>query len=753
MPIEGETIPNIYLSGEDFMHNYESFPPEDDLSGKTILLSFLDYEEIIPGNSTILINCLLNLCQLYSTHCIQIVIVFPVLNGTTELTVKTWLEGLGVNFPAIHSFDIWRDFMTGITDGTEEVRPHSFILEKIDPDNWIIRKRYCVLPPVCSDLEDFLLSFIDVREPIDLEMVMDVSGSMNSIPPNANETKYEMMKKAITIVGTYLKDNAHCDDRMGLIWFTDEASDYSRNNQKLFRIKTNWDELSVQVNNHGTGNCTAMGAGLQTAINTLSSSNQKFVILCTDGMQNINPMVLDLTAPDGSVYYAIVNDDVRYRECGPHSQVEPSGTDISSYNTCVHTIGIGIIEDYDLILDGIATETQGFYQETNNPGDDLLGDYFVALLDCLGRGSPSILYINNGNLSIEEHEKSEIFHLNSSVRKITVIISWKKSQGSNFMFWLYTPDGVLLDLHNEMRIYEHHCMATIYLPKRQNGDNLEYIGEWRMMIRGEIPNSSADYNVIIIGEDKDIKLVFDFPRKRFEVGDLLPIKVFILKKKKPLAIEPKEITIEKKLLLTPLPELIAKYKISPNELLEKTKTIPDRAPKNLLNLKLKVMTSDPKFQKSLIPDIKRFSLQRGNLECKFEKEEVLIPIALEQPGTHNFKIRVRYESPEEGPICRTHMISIIVEPGKVDPKQSDFRKKGKMIYITPRNKKGQLFGPGYSHKFKLQAGEKEYDIEFKDLLDGTYQIELPEKVVEEIKEKKLDVDIIFRKNVIWRRKL
>jgi hypothetical protein len=99
------------------------------------------------------------------------------------------------------------------------------------------------------------------------------------------------------------------------------------------------------------------------------------------------------------------------------------------------------------------------------------------------------------------------------------------------------------------------------------------------------------------------------------------------------------------------------------------------------------------------------------------------------------------------------MISIIVEPGKVDPKQSDFRKKGKMIYITPRNKKGQLLGPGYSRKFKLKAGEKEYDIEFKDLLDGTYQIEVPEKETEEIKEKGLDVDITFRKNLIWRRKL
>jgi len=760
MPYEDETVLNSALLGQDFMHDNDPFPAEDDLSGKTILLSFLDYEGDSPGESTLLISCLLNLWSQYSGHCVQIVVVFPELNGTLEETVKSWLgeEGLGVTFPAIHSFDIWKSFMTGIEDGTEGVRPHSFILERYDPDHWIIRKRYYVSPPDCNDLGGYLLAFIDERDPIDLEMVMDVSGSMNSTPPNANDTKFEMMKQAITKIGDYLKTEAHCDDRMGLIWFTDDVSEYpNSDSQKLLRITTNWAELRFQVNSHGTGNCTAMGAGLQTAFNTLTDSTQKFVILCTDGMQNINPLVIPVEDYEGEDY-VIKNGDAR---CGPPSQIDlaPTGTKISSYGTCVHTIGIGIIADYDLLLDGIATKTQGFYQGTNDPGRDLQDSYFSLLCNCMGRGSPSILYSNNGNLSVEEHEKVEIFYLNSSIRKITVILSWKKSQGSNFMFWLYSPDGALLNLHNEMRIYEHHCMATIYLPKRQNGEYLKHIGEWRMMIRGELPTNTADYHVIIIGEDRDIKLVFDFPRKLLEVGDLFPIKVSVLKKKKPIAIEPKEIVLEKKLLPTPLPELLAEYKVSPNELLQKTKTRSDKAPKNLLNLKLKAMTSDPQFQKRLMPYTKKYSLQEGDLEYKIEKEEIIIPVALEQPGLHTFKIKARYESPEDGPICRTDMISIIVSPGKADPEKTDidFKEisteelKGKIIDIIPRNKKGQLLGPGHSHEFKLQAGKKEFDVEFKDLLDGTYQIELPEKEMVEIKEK--DLDITFHNNLIWSGKL
>ena len=350
------------------------------------------------------------------------------------------------------------------------------------------------------------------------------------------------------------------------------------------------------------------------------------------------------------------------------------------------------------------------------------------------------------------------------------------------MFWLYSPDGALLDLHTEMKLYENHCMATIYLPKRKNkktknkktktkrqrqkdkdGEYLEYIGEWRMIIRGEIIGTCADYHAFVIGEDTEIKHIVDFPKKLYEVGDLLPIKVTVLKKKKPIFIMPKELVIETKFLRVPLPELLAQYKVSPYELLKKSKISTKKVPKNLLILKLKAMTSDPHFQKHLMPYTKQFSLQEGDLECKIEKEEIFIPITLEQPGLHSFKIKARYESPETGPICRTDMVSIIVGPGKADPEQtktnfmeiSTDKLKGKIINITPRNKKGQLLGPGYSHELKLQVGKKEFDIEFKDLLDGTYQIELPvsEKEMVEIKEKDLDVDITFHNNLIWRGKL
>ncbi len=748
MPIVGDPAP--HFDGDDFIHDMITYDTRDHL-GDIILLSFIEYDD---SDCEDVIKCLVNLWNTYSGHGVQIVAVVRE-NSTPTSVIKTWLTGefdVTVTFPAIHNEDIWSSYMGGIPVN-DRVVPHTFIIDR----NMHIRERFLGFPGR-DFLEGLLKDTIYIRDPIDLEMVMDVSGSMNW--PLTGDSKFEMMKRACRIIGNFLNTNGQIDDNMGLISFTDDVSE----DQTLLPIKANWDitnGLKDKINALVTGTCTAMGAGLQTAFDTLPPSTptrKSFVILCTDGIQNINPLVKKVPAG----HYEIINGD---DWCGDPSQIvsEHPGDNIANYNIPVHTIGVGITANYETLLQGIANQTGAFYQGTNDPETDLDFLYLIDLCNIMAGGSPSILYHNTSNLSVEEHKKAEIFYLNRSIRKITVILSWKKSQRSNFMFWLYSPDGTLLDLHNEMRLYENHCMATIYLPKRQNGESLEYLGGWRMIIRGEIIGTSADYHAFVIGEDTVIKHVVDFPKKLYEVGDLLPIRIIVLNKKKPVFIMPKEIVIETKYFRVPLPELLAQYKVSPFELLKKSKISTKKVPKNLLILKLKAMTSDPHFQKHLIPYTKHLSLLRGDLECKIEKEEIFIPIALEQPGLHSFKIKVRYESPENGPICRTDMISLIVGPGKADPEQTKInfietstdKLKGKIINITPRNKKGQLLGPGYSYELKLQVGKKEFDIKIKDLLDGTYQIELPvsEKEMVEIKEKDLDVDITFHNNLIWRGKL
>jgi hypothetical protein len=403
------------------------------------------------------------------------------------------MTGLGVTFPAIQddaSFSIFSSYSPG-----DYGVPHNYIIGR----DMVIRKD--ILGAVSEDvLEGNLMDVVYMRSPVDVEMVMDVSDSMNNPSPGdpAGDAKFVMMKQAATMIADFLNDHGQADDRMGLVWFTDDASEYVNPLvQKLLPIQTNIVDLKNQIDAHDTGICTAMGAGIQKAFDTLSgSAHDRFAIVCTDGMQNIEPKVTQVGA-----HYEIIDSGGWL--CGGHSSVPAHpGTNITAYTTCLHTIGIGITATYASLLQEIADATGGFYRATNDPETDLDLIYFLDLCNCLVGGSPTIVHHNAGRLHEKECEAVEYFSLNRSARKVTAMLSWKKSQKSNLTFWLYAPDGTLLYMPEEMKFFKHHCMITFYLPRIQNGSQLPHTGQWRMVIRGETPMGYADYHAFIIAEDQ-----------------------------------------------------------------------------------------------------------------------------------------------------------------------------------------------------------------------------------------------------------
>ncbi|GAH24494.1 unnamed protein product, partial [marine sediment metagenome] len=174
-----------------------------------------------------------------------------------------------VTFPVICGKDdgdlIWGDYMLMESDPT--TRPHTFIIGRYTSSNGggdrtirksISRDDHDDLS--CEDLRILLLEFIYERDPIDLEMVMDVSGSMNGTSPSgpAGVTKLMMMKDACSIVGDYIINNVKSNDNMGLIWFSNNVVECI-----LHTFQENWDSganLRDQINNVGAGGCTAMGS-------------------------------------------------------------------------------------------------------------------------------------------------------------------------------------------------------------------------------------------------------------------------------------------------------------------------------------------------------------------------------------------------------------------------------------------------------------------------------------------------------------
>ncbi|MEW6351155.1 MAG: VWA domain-containing protein [Thermodesulfobacteriota bacterium] len=692
---------------------------------------------------------LIDLWAKYKNHGVEVVMVqYDVTLPNTDF--QNWLSTCGFTFPVAHDDPpavLWKYVTPPLS------WPQIFIIGR----DMTIQK-YVNGPTIADEatLENMLLDVLFVRDPVNLAMVMDVSDSMNSPSPSdpSGDSKLTMMKRACNIITDLLNDHGQIDDRVGLVWFTDDAGEYADpiSGEKLVSVANSAAALKAEIDLHATGNCTALGAGLQTGFDTLATRpSDRFVILCTDGMQNIDPKV----TPVGN--HLEICDSGGWL-CGAHAPVKPHpGVDITHHNTTIQTIGIGIEASYATLLQDTANATGGFYLGTNDPDIDLDLLYYVDLCNCMSGGSPAVVTHIAGRLHAAEKIAKVHFNLNRSVRKVTAILSWKRSQHVSMTFWLHDPKGKRIPLHGALRHHKSYALATLYLPIDPPEAN-EHVGRWRMVIAADMRGSYADYHAAVIAEDRDVKCRLDYPRKTYSVGDVLPIRIRVEEMQRPV---PKitEIAVETAHLADPLPELISSYRASPFEIRRRIRELPE-PPETPLLMKLAAMASDPGFRERLKPLRSVLSLQQGSLRPEFREREILLQFELKKTGLHTFKVITEAETEKNGPVQRTNVVSVLVDPGRIDPEhtavvameRSTGNSAGFLLRVTPRNGLGQLLGPGHAEDFEALIEQELVHVDVEDQLDGCYQVEIlfPEQEWKRLKTEGKTPRLVFRKLRIWR---
>ena len=675
----------------------------------------------------------------YQNHGVQFV-------GMDKYTVQaSELTALGITFPCLKADDtMWKSYA-----GDAPSYPYFYVIAR----NLVIHYSNptgVYTDPVYGDTfyNNEILDAIYYRDPIDLEMIMDVSDSMN-YPQSGGDSKLVMMKRSTKMILDFLNLNGQADDKSGLVWFTDNASEYDSGNQKLLPVKPNINTLKDAVELQGTGICTAMGAGLQKAFDTLKNEgkNKRVAILLTDGIQNIEPKLTKV-----GTHYEIIDSGGWI--CGNHSSTSAvAGKDISDYETTVNTIGVGISATYSPLLQDLANEMGGIYLGTNDPATDLDLIYFVDLCNCMAGGSPAIVHHHAGIFNPEKCQVIERFYLNRSVQKFTVILSWEKILVGSLAFWLRAPDGTLLDLYRDMKLFDAYCMATVYLPAEPEEGNLLSVGEWQMIIHGET-NGSASYHSIVIADDREVHFKVKIPNRTYEIGDIVPIQIQI-KNMDEIVVHPSEILLEKSTLRVPVTELLARYNASFYQLIEKTGLKGKNINPDPVLLKLNQLSRNSHFKEQLLPVRTKTSLREGTLECHFTENKIIVPVHIKEPGLNTFRIEVLFESKQNGPISRVTMASIQAGTGRADSHQTIVhmmsltrkRTKGAIISVTPRNTGGYLLGPGMADEFGINFGEKHVTCTVDDLLNGTYQVEF--EVPSVMPEKGQPVILTLQGKKIW----
>jgi choice-of-anchor B domain-containing protein len=132
------------------------------------------------------------------------------------------------------------------------------------------------------------------RAPIDLSLVLDVSGSMASTAIGGTTPKIEVLKDAVELFVEVWRPFTVPGDRLGIVYFESNVETAFIDGSISTPFCSYHKAFVTDVRGRFTGNLTALGGGLLTAVRSFEDTPKpRVVILVTDGMQNVSPMVVE----------------------------------------------------------------------------------------------------------------------------------------------------------------------------------------------------------------------------------------------------------------------------------------------------------------------------------------------------------------------------------------------------------------------------------------------------------------------------
>jgi hypothetical protein len=536
-------------------------------------------------------------------------------------------------------------------------------------------------------------------------LTLDMSGSMSAPACPGCATRAAVLKDAVELFVQLWSAVSVPSDRIGVTYFRTDVDQFALNGAALPLLSDGADDVITDVGGQMPGNATAMGGGLQRAIEALDDpsvdSEIRRVILFTDGMQNVNPMVL----PVGG-HHEIINEAGR-----PSSNVTPTGWRLDQLGgIAVDTIGIGAGQAFVGRLEDIANETGGRTWLTTAPDDDLRRFFVEELINALRGFSPQLVAYRRG--STGSAGGTEAFAIEDGVRKLVLKVSWKRGASLDVSV---IKDGVDVTSAGRFIAGAFYRIFVIDLPGKSGGGPIAARGNWQLRIKGKA-GTPYEAAAIVDGGPVIYEAMFDVRRPR--MGDPLDLVVRLAADGRPIGSGVKVTAIVTR-PATAAGDIIAAAPTKDLPAFEPGATAAER--------QMLAFAQDPKRWAAL--DSRR---QTAVLDPN-DKGEFRARFRPQLPGIHTAIVTIEGDDGKIGPFTRTLTATAIVRFANADPKASTLSvsertQGGGRRYVTlivsPRDARGTRMGPGLLSEISLRLSAGRTVGGTHDLGDGRYMLVL-----------------------------
>ena len=557
------------------------------------------------------------------------------------------------------------------------------------------------------------------RDPIDVMLVLDLSGSMLSPACPTCDPKLDVLKDSVELFAQLYSALAVPTDRLGVTYFRTNVNEYSLGGDVLLPVLSNLGPMIADVRAQTTtfANLTAMGGGTQSAINRLVDDTRlRNIILFTDGMQNVNPMVVEIDdSPPAGAFHLEIDDVVGRPSSNVPPTTPPTRLDLA-LNMTVNTIGVGANPAFQTMLANIAQKTGGLTKLTTAPDDELRRFFVEELVDVLRGFSPQIVDYRYGQIS--DRRVTERFQINEGGHTVLLKLSWDRGEKLVFR---PMKDGVDLTRHGRTIQGPFYQIFTIDLPVGGPRGLITSGGTWEMQIRGGREN--AGYEAAAIVDDPVLEYDFSVGRGITTVGDPLELKVRVTAGKRPVR-DLRQVTAT-----------IRKPRQSVGTILSESPTPqppPDFKPERGATpgqIKLELLQRDPRFAERFRPakpqKIHLRSNGDGTYSARYDETNV--------PGAYTVSFQFEGKDRELGTIKRSETRSALVRFGQADLRASELSVRplkespfGRdlILHIRPQDRYGNHLGPDNADRIQVKLTEGAVVGETRDLVDGRYLFQL-----------------------------